>query len=430
MTIPTFPSSSESRWDHDVFLNFRGEETRKNFTDHLYSALVEVGIRTFRDDEEFRRGNIVSTELLNAIRGSKISIVVFSKGYASSTWCLDELVEIVHRKNTVGHTLLPIFYNVEPSNVRHQTGTFAKAFARHEERSQTDMERVQMWKAALSEAANCSGLDLQSAANGYESKFIKKIVEEVLNKVKPARLNVAMHPIGIESRVDEMKVLLDLGTSDVCIVGIYGMGGIGKTTLAKATYNQICYEFDGSSCLLNVKEASRQSNGLVTLQKQLLFDIVKGKNLDFYNVDSGIEWIKERIEGKKVLIVLDDVDQVKPLHALVGNFIRFGQGSRIIITTRDEHLLTQLGVHKKYKVEELNNWESLQLFSYHAFKMGHLTDDYKELSIRAVEYARGLPIALEVLGSFLLGRSVFEWKSELEKLQGIPHNEIQKILLD
>ncbi|XP_059429156.1 disease resistance protein RUN1-like [Corylus avellana] len=140
----------------------------------------------------------------------------------------------------------------------------------------------------------------------------------------------------------------------------------------------------------------------------------------------GIEWIKERIEGKKVLIVLDDVDQVKQLQALVG--IRFGQGSRVIATTRDEQILTQLGVHKKYKVEELNNWESLRLFSHHAFKKGHLTDDYKDLSIRAVEYAGGIPLALEVLGCFLNGMSVFEWKSELEKLQSFPHEDIQNIL--
>ena len=109
----------------------------------------------------------MSTELLNAIRGSRISIVVFSKGYASSRWCLDELVEIVHCKNTIGHSLLPIFYHVDPSDVRKQTGTFAKAFAKHEERFPTHMGRVQRWRAALTEAANCSGWDLERVANGY-----------------------------------------------------------------------------------------------------------------------------------------------------------------------------------------------------------------------------------------------------------------------
>jgi hypothetical protein len=166
---PTTAITSFSRphWNYEVFLSFRGEDTRKNFTDHLYYALVRVGIRTFRDDEELQRGMTISTELLNVIRGSRISIVIFSKGYASSRWCLDELVQIVVCKNTIGHTLLPIFYHVDPSDVRNQTGTFAEAFARHEKRFQSDMERVQRWRVALTDAANCSGWDLESVSNGY-----------------------------------------------------------------------------------------------------------------------------------------------------------------------------------------------------------------------------------------------------------------------
>jgi hypothetical protein len=160
-------SLSGPHCNYDVFLSFRGKDTRKNFTDHLYSALVRLGIHTFRDDEELPRGKTISTELLSAIHGSKISIVIFSEGYASSRWCLDELVEIVHCKNTKGHTFFPIFYHVEPSDVRNQTGTFAEAFARHEERFQTDMERVHRWKEALTDAANCSGWDLKCIANGY-----------------------------------------------------------------------------------------------------------------------------------------------------------------------------------------------------------------------------------------------------------------------
>jgi hypothetical protein len=159
--------AAQIHWNHDVFLSFRGEDTRKTFTDHLYTALVRVGIHTFRDDDELPRGEHISTELLKAIQGSKVSIVVFSKGYASSSWCLDELVEIIRCKNSIGQTLLPIFYDVNPSDVRKQTGTFAKAFAMHEYRFQVEMERVHKWRAALAEAANYSGWDLQNVANGY-----------------------------------------------------------------------------------------------------------------------------------------------------------------------------------------------------------------------------------------------------------------------
>ena len=244
--------------------------------------------------------------------------------------------------------------------------------------------------------------------------------------MNPACLDVAKHPIGMQSRVHHIKDLLNLGASDVRSVGIYGMGGMGKTTLAKAVYNEICVAFQGSSFLSNLKESSEKPNGLVHLQEQLLNDILK-KNLKIGHVDRGINIIKERIRGKKVLVILDDVDDFEELHKLVEKQW-LGQGSRIIVTTRDEHLLTQLEVDIKYKVEELNNWESLRLFSYHAFGMALPIDDYQELSSSAVKYAGGLPLALVVLGSFLKGRSIDEWKSKLEKLQRTPHDKIQKIL--
>ncbi|XP_062152227.1 disease resistance protein RPV1-like [Alnus glutinosa] len=138
-----------------------------NFIDHLHSALVQAGIRTFLDDKEIPKGETISIELLNAIQRSKISVVVFSKRYASSSWCLDELAKIIECKQTIGHTLIPIFYHMNPSDVRQQTGTFAEAFSKHEERFQTNLERVQRWRDALNTAANCSGFHLESIENGY-----------------------------------------------------------------------------------------------------------------------------------------------------------------------------------------------------------------------------------------------------------------------
>jgi hypothetical protein len=244
--------------------------------------------------------------------------------------------------------------------------------------------------------------------------------------VNPTLLNVAKHPIGMKSRVDDIKVLLNLGTRDVRVVGIYGMGGIGKTSLAKAVYNEICDAFEGNSFLLNLKESSEKPNGLIHLQNQLLSDILK-MNSKIVNVDRGTNIIQHRIQGKKVLVILDDVDDFGNLHMLVEKHW-LGSGSRIIITTRDEHLLTQLGVDEKYEVQELNHWESLRLFSWHAFKMYNPRGEYLELSIEVVDYIGGLPLALEVLGSFLKERTIAEWKSELKKLRRTPNEKIQKIL--
>ena len=150
-------SSSSRRWIHDVFLSFRGEDTRNNFTDHLYAALQRSGISTFRDNEKLEKGKSIAPELLKAIEDSRFAIVILSRNYASSTWCLDELAKIIRCMKENEMTVLPIFYKVDPSDVRYQKGTFSQAFAKHEKRLKGNTEKVQMWRAALSEVANLSG---------------------------------------------------------------------------------------------------------------------------------------------------------------------------------------------------------------------------------------------------------------------------------
>ena len=158
----TSSSSSSRRCIYDVFLSFRGMDTRNTFTDHLYAALQRSGIFAFRDNERLERGKSISPELLKAIEESRISIVILSRNYASSTWCLDELVKIIQCMKVMGMTVLPIFYDMDPSDVRKQMGTFAQAFTEHEERLKDNMEKVQTWRATLSEVANLSGWHSQN----------------------------------------------------------------------------------------------------------------------------------------------------------------------------------------------------------------------------------------------------------------------------
>ena len=145
---------------YDVFLSFRGKDTRYTFTDHLFQALVKRGIRTFRDDEQLRRGEAIAPELLKAIEDSRSSVIVFSENYAHSRWCLDELIKIMDCQKDVGHTVFPIFYHVDPSHVRNQTGGFGEAFAGYEENLK-DNVKVGRWRTALREAGNLSGWHLQ-----------------------------------------------------------------------------------------------------------------------------------------------------------------------------------------------------------------------------------------------------------------------------
>ena len=196
------------------------------------------------------------------------------------------------------------------------------------------------------------------------------------------------------------------------MIGIYGMGGLGKTTLARTVYVEFRSHFDGSSFIANVREDSKK-HGLPILQQQLLLDTLFGRNIRIRNVYDGVEMIMKRLRDKKVLIVIDDVDHLDQLKYLAGDHGWFGSGSWIIITTRNEHVLIQHGVLKRYKPKVLNNDNASKIFCLKAFKMEQPKEGYMELSQEVVEYANGLPLALVTLGSFLVGRTIVEWKSAL-----------------
>ena len=160
MDALTSPSSSTPQ-KYDVFLSFRGEDTRTNFTDHLYTALEQKGIHTFRDNEKLDRGEDISPTLLKAIEDSQFAIVVLSRNYANSSWCLDEAAKIAECKKKLGQIVLPVFYDVEPSHVRKQEGSFEEAFANHRKKFKDNTERVDNWTNALAHIASVSGWDLK-----------------------------------------------------------------------------------------------------------------------------------------------------------------------------------------------------------------------------------------------------------------------------
>ena len=139
------PSSIRLQWKHDAFLSFKGEDTRNTFTGHLYTIFKQKGIYTFRDDEYVGRGKSISSTLLKFQSNQRIKVCYHnSRNYAFSTWCLDELVKIVGCMKEMKMTILPIFYDIDPSDVRNQARTFAQAFAKHKECFKENIEKVQM----------------------------------------------------------------------------------------------------------------------------------------------------------------------------------------------------------------------------------------------------------------------------------------------
>ena len=157
------------RFNYDVFLSFRGEDTRDNFTGNLYNAFCKKGIKVFFDDPDLRVGDEISTSLFKAIEESRISIIVFSKNYASSTWCLKELVKILECMEQNRQLVCPIFYKIDPSDLRHQRRSYGKSMTEHEIRFGKDSEEVLNWRSALTKAANLKGYHFKT---GYLFSFI------------------------------------------------------------------------------------------------------------------------------------------------------------------------------------------------------------------------------------------------------------------
>ncbi|KAI9379508.1 hypothetical protein POPTR_017G105501v4 [Populus trichocarpa] len=155
-------SSSPPLYMYDVFLSFRGKDTRNNFTSHLYYNLAQRGIDVYMDDRGLERGKTIEPALWKAIEESRFSVIIFSREYASSPWCLDELVKIVQCMKETGHTVLPIFYDVDPSEVAEQKGQYEKAFVEHEQNFKENLEKVRNWKDCLSTVANLSGWDVRN----------------------------------------------------------------------------------------------------------------------------------------------------------------------------------------------------------------------------------------------------------------------------
>jgi hypothetical protein len=152
-------SSLVSLKKYDVFLSFRGEDTRRNFTSHLYDALSRKKVETFIDNNELQKGHEISPALIKAIEESHMSIVIFSENYASSKWCLNELKKILECKQYMEQIVIPVFYNIDPSHVRKQTGNYKQAFEKHKRDLKHNNDKLDKWKAALTEAANLVGWD-------------------------------------------------------------------------------------------------------------------------------------------------------------------------------------------------------------------------------------------------------------------------------
>ncbi|XP_030552327.2 disease resistance protein RPV1-like isoform X2 [Rhodamnia argentea] len=412
-------SSSEPKRTYDVFLSSsRYDEIEiPGFSSRLAAALDGARISTFGSSKELGKEEHMPPALAKVIEESHIAIIIFRGDFASSICCLEEVVKIMECKEQRGLRVFPVFCLMDPSEVM---SLYMEAMHRHESKFRKDSLEVSRWKEALSDARRLSGWHFRPSDD--ESELLQNIVNEISRCLNQTPLRVARHLVGIDSRVDKLKSMLNLESDDDAVmVGVWGQPGIGKTALARALYCAIFRQFEGSCFLENVREASKDSKDLVLLQEKLLSEVLSlQRRSEVSSPDRGINLIRQRLNHKKVLLVLDDVDDLRQLNALAGEGMWFGNGSRIIVTTRDERLLTRHGIAQDhvYEVKALSDTEARSLLEYHVFNRTRQELDVgKDLMGYVMNYARGIPLALEVLAFLLRSkRSANKRESTLEEL--------------
>ncbi|CAA7043065.1 unnamed protein product [Microthlaspi erraticum] len=420
---------------YQVFLSFRGEDTRRTIVSHLHKALLDRGIDTFKDDKRLEIGASISDEIKEAIENSKIAVVVISENYASSTWCLNELQMIMELHKREQLIAVPVFYDVTPSDVRHQRNTFSleryyeRKFMSFLRTKTEEAEKVQKWREALTEIAGITGKVSRTCDN--EAMMVDDIARRI------SRQLISMEPIdlgeivGMKAHMERLNPLLKLESNgEVRMIGIWGMGGVGKTTIAKFLYKIHSEGFAPHRCFIENVGSSKGKGTLLDLQGKLLSSIVGAEHETLWSVEQGRGVIKSSLRNRRVFLVVDDIDNLDQLHALAEETSWFGAGSRIIVTTRDKGLFSSSGVRFVYHVDVLDNDNAIQVLKRFAFEGGQAPSDiYQRLAIQASSLAQGLPSALQAFGMYLRRMtSTEEWEMAMRRLQKIPQQRIMDIL--
>ncbi|XP_057827560.2 disease resistance protein RPV1 [Cryptomeria japonica] len=412
---PALLSSKSADYpSYDVFRNHRGPDVKKTLAEAIYRHLSAFNLRVFLDQKELRMGDFLPAAIQHALASCKIHIAIFSPGYAESPWCLAELSFMLKTRAKV----IPVFYDVQPSQARYiQTGPYAKAFEDYHRKKRIDLHIVEKWKEDLHTASFFSGL-VHDTSKHEEHILLKSIVNRVVEEAKGEVLEVAKHPVGLDKALQAFQnTILEWDEeqgSRVKVVGIVGMGGSSKTTLAKKIYNERSWAYKGRCCFLSDVRLEGTKNGLASLQRKLLQKLVH-YDWQIENSSQGKEFLRSRLQNEEVLIVLDDVDDEEQIEGLLVKEV-LGRGSLVIVTSRDKSVLTSCGISLFHELKGMAEADAKQLFCWHAFLLPDPLPGFESLVQSFLVACSGLPLSLKVIGSLIYKKNIDYWNGTLEKI--------------
>ncbi|GLJ52626.1 hypothetical protein SUGI_1120070 [Cryptomeria japonica] len=458
-----------SRKIYDAFLNHRGPDVKETLAFALYDSLEEEGFKTFLDDMEIELGDPIPSAIQDAIYSSKVQIAIFSPRYAESSWCLDELVLMLETKAR----FIPIFCDVKPFELRYpDKGVYAAAFAKHEEKGRFSEERRDQWKEALHSSSLISGYEFTTSKGEQSLDQCKAALHssppisggeistsnEIVNNIESLRTRIALavqqevgkknvfprhgqvglhadtaaststlahvkrssllprdsHAVGIDSKVEDIKRLLE--NPQVQVIVVVGMGGLGKTFLLQNVYKALKSEYDHSIWLsisktYSVKDLQHDIASDISLTKE----IVEAKVTE----EKAAELIHDRLQGKRSLIVLDDLWELSREGILFDKLGLPNEDCKIVVTTRNRQVALNSNA-EIYEMEHLSDEYSWGLFCFYAFPKGNIAPQHiEEEGRKIVKQCGNLPLAIKTIAASLANTTLSKWELKRRQLERV-----------